>query len=100
MPRLELSVPHCLSRDEAVQRAHSWFDGMAEQHQDSLDQFEVAWHQSTARFTARAHGIKVTGQVAVRADAVEVDAALPLLAAPFKSQIANLLSQSLRRELR
>jgi hypothetical protein len=99
MPQLDVTVPHSLGRDEAAVRVRSWFDSLATEHQGRFDELEVSWTDSGADFIARARGMKVSGHLLIRSDAVDVQAKLPLLAAAFKPQIAGFLADSLGREL-
>lgn len=93
MPKLELKIPHALSKQEALSRIQRVLPELVEQHSDKISDLKETWSGNTGTFKFKLSGFKVSGTVDVEDSVVIISGDIPFLALPFKSQIENTIRQ-------
>lgn len=87
MPRLNMSVSHRLSQDEALKRTQSLFGEVKTQFADKISNLHEEWNGSSGNFSFSAMGFSVSGTLTVKPSEVELSGDLPLAAAFLKGKI-------------
>jgi hypothetical protein len=95
MAKLSVDVPHALSQDEVARRFKEKLVAARTEYQDRLSDFHEEWQDHTVSFAFRAMGMAVSGNIAVGADKVRLQASLPLAVMMFKSTIEKRIRQEL-----
>ncbi len=95
MPKLSMTVSHCLGADEAVRRLKARYHAMKDRHAADLKDLEEHWNGNTLQCRFRALGMHVAGTVTADAQAVRIDAELPLAAMMFKGMIEKRVRDEL-----
>jgi putative polyhydroxyalkanoate system protein len=87
MPKVNVTVPHALGTEEARARIQGALADAKTRYADRVSDLSERWEGDRGEFSGRAMGFKVSGTIAVRPDAVEINGDLPLAASMFKGQI-------------
>ncbi|MGD0264868.1 MAG: polyhydroxyalkanoic acid system family protein [Candidatus Methylomirabilota bacterium] len=87
MPKLDMTVPHRLSQDEALRRIQGMRGEVKTQFAGKISNLHEDWSGSSGTFSFSAMGFPVSGTLAVRPSQVELSVDLPLAAAFFKGKI-------------
>lgn len=98
MPSIRVSVPHQLSRDEALRRIQRYI-AQAKGESEKVRELEESWSGYEGKFSASAMGYSASGSVAIGPSEVTVETALPLIASPFKGKIETAIRDALARLL-
>lgn len=99
MPKFDLSVPHQLGRDAALERLQGFSDTLQQKHGDKLSDLRQEWSGDRLDFGFKTFGIAIDGGLSVKDDSVDVDGNLPLTAAMFKGQITGAIREQLEKLL-
>jgi hypothetical protein len=91
MPRLSLTIPHTLGREEATRRIKEQLPKARELASD----LEEHWQDHTLTFSFKAMGFKVSGTLVVEDSAVQLELDLPLAAMMFKGMIEQRARQEI-----
>ena len=87
MPRMNISVPHELSVNEATKRIKNLIMEFKAQHGDKVTDVKEAWVDVTACFSFRVLGFFVEGNLYVKASEIHLDGKFPIAAIPFKGMV-------------
>jgi len=96
---MSVSVPHQLGQAEALSRIQTMIGGLKRQYGDQISDLQEQWTGPTGEFSLKAMGFHVSGRLHVSETAVEMDGDLPLMAAPFRGQIEQMVRQEAERLL-
>ena len=99
MPRMSITVPHSLSRDEALQRIQGLLTDLKTQYADRFDDLQESWSGYDGEFSLRAMGFTVPGTLSVQPSQVEMRGNLPFAVAPFKGRIEQTIRERAERLL-
>jgi hypothetical protein len=89
MPKINLSVPHNLSQEDAKFRVTSAIADCRTRFSGRLGNVTECWTAYTNAFSFKAMGFFVSGQLDVQPGQLHVELHLPLAAYPFKSRIES-----------
>jgi hypothetical protein len=95
MSNLNISVPHQLSQDEALNRIRQAVAQAKEQYSDRITDFQETWNGYSGTFNVSAMGFSVPGSVSVNPSDVNLQASLPLFAAAFKGTMESFVRDHL-----
>lgn len=99
MPKINLSVPHQLSQDEAKERISRLIAEGRAQAADQVSDVVENWSGYVDTLSFRARGFAVQGRIEVHPARVAVEMHLPFAAFPFKSRIEQELRERAERLL-
>ena len=99
MSSLNLSVPHQLPQDEALNRIKQSITQLQEQYSDKIHDFQEAWNGYVGTFSVSAFGSSIPGSLSVNPSEVALQASLPLFATAFKGTIESLVREHLTKLL-
>ena len=91
MPKLNMSVSHGLTQDEAVKRVKNLLNEMKTQFADQIGDLHEEWDGNTGRFRFSAMGFPVSGTLSVKASQVDISGNLPFAAMFFKGKIESAI---------
>ena len=99
MPKMSVTVLHQLGQAAALARVQTMIGSLKQQYGDQITDLQEQWTGSSGEFSLKAMGFHVSGRLHVTETAVEMDGNLPLMAAPFKGQIEQMIRQEAERLL-
>lgn len=100
MPSYELSVPHKLTREDAVDRVRGFSEKLKERMGNQVSDLEQSWEDDKMSFGFSTFGFRITGELDVKDDRVDVSGDLPFAAAMFKGKIVSAFEEQLTKILR
>ena len=87
MSRLNISVPHALSQQDAMTRIKNLLDKLKTENPGRIDNLREEWADNVGTFSFSAMGFPISGTLAVTPTDVQLSGDLPMAAALFKSKI-------------
>lgn len=99
MPKFDLSVPHHLGREAALERLQGFSATLQQKHADKVSDLHQEWNGDRLDFGFKTFGIAIQGGLTVQDQAVDVDGSLPMTAAMFKGQITGAIREQLEKLL-
>ncbi|MCW3119810.1 MAG: hypothetical protein JWM28_3892 [Chitinophagaceae bacterium] len=93
MPELNVSIPHQLPQEEALQRVKSLLDKIKSQHDDKISNLRQEWNGNTGLFSFLIMGFEVSGTLTVQDSSVELASDIPLPAVLFKGKIKSVIEE-------
>ena len=99
MPKINLSVPHNLSQDEAKSRISALLADCHTRFAGRVSNAAECWSGYADVFSFKAMGFSVSGKLDVQPARVLVEIILPLAAYPLKGRIENEIQTHARQLL-
>jgi hypothetical protein len=93
MPKLNLTIPHSLSPDDAAQRIQSLLNDLKAEHGDKLSNLEEAWDGHIGKFACTVMGLKVSCMLSIEPSQVTITGNLPLAAMLFKGRLEAMIKR-------
>lgn len=93
MARLEMSIPHHLSQEEAMKRIQRLLETVKSEHSDKISDLTENWADNVGTFNVSAMGFSVSGTIAVTPAEVQLSSDLPFAAAFFKGRIETAIRE-------
>ncbi|MEJ0104130.1 MAG: polyhydroxyalkanoic acid system family protein [Bacteroidota bacterium] len=93
MPELNISIPHQLSQQEALQRVKTLLEKVTSQHGDKISNLQQEWTDNKGVFSFLVMGFSVSGALAVHESTVELNSDIPLAAVLFKNKIKSVIEE-------
>jgi hypothetical protein len=87
MPKLNLSVPHKLSQQDAKKRIKGLLEKVKAEHSDKFSDLREEWSDNVGAFSFSALGFSVSGTLTVTPTAVQFSGDLPFAVSLFKNKI-------------
>jgi hypothetical protein len=91
MSKLNMSVPHDLSQDEALKRIKGLLGEVKTQFADKMSDLHEAWNGNSGNFSFSAMGFSVSGTLTVKSSEVELSGNLPFAATFLKGKIESII---------
>jgi hypothetical protein len=88
MPRISLSIPHCLGEEEAKTRV-TGFIAQARQQIGGVSDMKENWVGNVGTYKFRAVGFAVEGRLEILPEILAVEIDFPLAALPWKGKAEN-----------
>jgi hypothetical protein len=99
MPKINLSVPHQLSQDEAKSRIVKLIAESREKFDGKVTDLEESWNGNIDTFRFRALGFAVDGCLDVQPSEVIISINFPWAAMPFKGRLESEILKHARELL-
>ena len=99
MPKIEMQLDHELNQDEALERIKQFIPQLKIQQADKISDVEENWSGNKGNFKFKAMGFKVSGNLTVENNKIDIVGDIPFLALPFKQQIEETISKQAKQLL-
>ncbi len=93
MAKLNMSVPHKLSQDEALRRIKNLLGEVKNQFADEISDLREEWNGNMGKFSFSAMGFSMSGTLTVNPSEVELSGNLPFAATFFKGKITSTIRE-------
>jgi hypothetical protein len=93
MAKLNMSIPHHLSQDEALNRIKRLLGQVKQQYADRVTDLRESWEGNVGTFSFSAMGFSVSGTLNVTPSDVELNGNLPFAAGLFKGKIEQTIRE-------
>jgi hypothetical protein len=87
MPKIKLTVPHALGKEEAKRRISDLITNTGVRLPNAVSDIEQSWSGDIETFRFRALGFSVAGRLSVEAASLLVEMDVPLAALPLKGRV-------------
>ena len=94
MPSINISVPHELGQETALERIQGVADQVREKYKGQVKNMEESWEGNQLTFSFRTFGVNIKGVLDVLESEVKLNSDLPFAAMMFKGKI----EESVREE--
>jgi predicted NBD/HSP70 family sugar kinase len=91
MPKLNMTIPHNLTQDEALKRIKTLLNTVKTQFADTISNLHEEWDGNTGKFSFSAVKLAVSGTLTVNPSQVELAGNIPLAAVVFKGKIESTI---------
>ena len=95
MAKIDLTVTHRFSQDEALRRAHGLLEKIQKQFAGKISDIQQKWDGNVGIFSFSVMGFSVSGKLTVEPSEVKLTAALPFAAVFFKGEIEAAIREQL-----
>ena len=93
MPHINITVPHALTQDEAVQRIKNLPASLEQEFAGKVSDIQQNWNGNAAEFSFNAVGFLISGKADVQPHQADIHVDLPLLALPFKGRLTDAIQK-------
>lgn len=93
MSSLNISIPHNLSKEEALTRIKGLLQQVKEEQANIVSNVKEDWSEDKGQFGFTAMGFDLAGDINVSEDNVEINAELPFAVALFKGRIKEIITE-------
>lgn len=101
MPEIKVNIDHRIGQSEAIRRLQEYAVRASNNYGKQVSDIKLEWRNEKSLFSFKAAGMaKVSGQVIVRNNAVEIVINLPLLFFGFKNMVIEKVKQEGQNLLR
>jgi hypothetical protein len=99
MPKLNMTIPHGLTRFDALSRIRNRIDEMKKNLGNHVEDLREEWDGDTCRFGFTVRGFSVSGTLTVKDASVDLSAEVPFAALMFKSRIETVIREQMDKLL-
>lgn len=100
MPKMNLTITHALSQEEAMTRVTTLLPELKRQHGDKISNLQERWSGNRCDFSFSAMGFGVSGDITVQSDSIVLNGSLPFAASFFKGKIEETIRAKAKEVLR
>ncbi|HEY4515331.1 MAG TPA: polyhydroxyalkanoic acid system family protein [Candidatus Paceibacterota bacterium] len=93
MPKLDITIPHKLPREEATRRIKTLLAEVKEKFVDKIENLEERWVGTVGNFNFTVMGFSVSGTLNVGESTVYLESKIPFAALLFKSTIEKKIRE-------
>jgi hypothetical protein len=93
MARLEMSIRHHLSQDEALKRIKNLLSETKREQGDQIEDLQETWDGNTGFFSFKARGFAISGTLTVGPSTVELSGKIPFAVSLFKGKIIRAIDE-------
>jgi len=99
MPKLNVSVPHSLEKEEAARRLSYLMDGIKSKYANQVKILEEEFGETSGTFAFKTMGLTIRGTAEVTETDATINCDLPFAAMMVKGRIEKELRASLKKVL-
>jgi putative polyhydroxyalkanoate system protein len=99
MPKLALTLPHSLGKNEATSRLTTLFETVKSKYQGQFSDLEESWEGDRLQFGFKTYGVRIEGAVTVDEERVKLESQIPFAAVMFKGKIESAVRNELTQLL-
>jgi len=99
MSALNLTIPHNLSKEEALTRIKSLLSNLKEDKKDIVSDVQENWQDNKGNFSFKAKGFDLAGDIVVNDADVQINSDLPFAVSFFKGAISDMITKKTKELL-
>ena len=99
MAKLDISIPHTLTEEIALDRVRNLLGEVKSTHGDKISGLSESWNGNTGQFSFTAAGFKISGTLRVSASDVNLNGTLPFAASFFRGTIESTIREEAEKIL-
>jgi len=91
MPKIDVTVPHELGQNAAIERIQKLVSQVKAQFADRVSNVRETWKENVGEFQMTVMGFDVSGVIHVESDQIRMKGQIPFAALPFKGRIESAI---------
>ncbi len=99
MAKLDITIPHNLSEQEALTRIQGLLKQLQQEQKDTINNVSEEWNGNEGDFSFSAKGFDLAGKIRVEENAVIINGQLPFTLSFFKGKISEVIKEKAGRLL-
>ena len=99
MPAFNVSVPHGLGQQQAVDRLKVFLQKVAERYKDQVSKIEGNWVDNILTFAMTTYGFTISGKLIVEDSTARIEGQLPFAALAFRGKIEKSIAEEMQKQL-
>ena len=99
MPNIEMSIPHSLGQEEALDRIRKLLGNVQDRFSGQLKDVQQEWNGNEGLFSFSVMNMPVSGKLTVNNGDVALDGKLPLAASLFQGKIKEVIMDEAKKVL-
>ncbi|MBL7698194.1 MAG: polyhydroxyalkanoic acid system family protein [Chitinophagaceae bacterium] len=99
MPNIEMSIPHSLGQQEALDRIQKLLGNVQDRFSGQLKDVQQNWNGNEGSFSFSVMNMPVSGKLTVNNGDVALDGKLPLAASLFQGKIKEVIMEEAKKVL-
>lgn len=99
MPNIEMSIPHSIGKEEALNRIKNLIGNVQTKFSGQLKDVQQDWNDNEGIFSFSIMGMPVSGKLTVNSSDVALDGKLPMAAALFQGKIKEVIMEEATKVL-
>ena len=93
MATLDISIPHQLAPQEALNRIQGLLQQLQRDQADTIKDVKENWNGNEGEFSFSANGFDLFGKIKVEENFVHIDGKLPFALSFFKGKISEVIKE-------
>jgi len=99
MSKIEMSIPHSIGKDEALNRIKKLLGNVQTRFSGQLKDVKQEWNDNEGSFSFSVMNMPVSGKLTVNNGEVSLDGKLPLAASLFQGKIKEVIMEEAKKVL-
>ena len=99
MSKIEMSIPHSIGKDEALNRIKKLLGNVQTRFSGQLKDVKQEWNDNEGSFSFSVMNMPVSGKLTVNNGEVSLDGKLPLAASFFQGKIKEVIMEEAKKVL-
>ena len=99
MPSIEMSIPHAIGQEEALNRIKKLLDNVQTRFSGQLKDVQQDWNNNEGSFSFSVMNMPVSGKLTVNNGDVALDGKLPLAASLNQGKIKEVIMEEAKKVL-
>jgi hypothetical protein len=99
MPNIEMSIPHSIGKEEALNRIKSLLGNVQSKFSGQLKDVQEDWNDNEGSFSFSVMNMPVSGKLTVNNNDVALNGKLPLAATLFQGKIKEVIMEEAKKVL-
>ena len=93
MAKLDITIPHSLTQQEALSRIQGLMKQLQEEQKDTIKDVSEKWNGNQGEFSFTAKGFDLSGLLKVDERSVTINGQLPFALSFFKGMISDVIKK-------
>lgn len=93
MASLEMTIPHSLQQEEALERIKNLLTETKKDHGDKIENLKEHWNGNVGTFGFTAKGFDISGSLTVHPSNIELKGKIPFAVSLFKGTITSAIKK-------
>ena len=99
MPAFNVTVPHNLGKENAVERLKTFVQKITERYKDQVSKTEGNWVDNVLTFAMTTYGFTISGKLTVEDSEARLEGQLPFAALAFRGKIEQSIAGEISKAL-
>lgn len=100
MANIILSIPHKLTKDEALKRIKILLNKTKKEHSKEITNLKEDWSNYSGNFNFTLKGFEISGIITVDQSKVEINGTIPFALSFFKEKIKKIITKEAEKLLK